>query len=104
MKQLLILLLLLPFLGIAQSDRWTTAQLGEQATKLVPKAEYPTYPEYLKLMNKLAAKYPDRCQLERWGTLPSGREILTLRLTEDITNATGRPQVLYTATMHGDET
>ena len=54
-------------------------------------------------MYALANRYPEKCALEDWGTLPSGRKILTLRLTNDVNYGSGKPQVLCTATMHGDE-
>lgn len=72
-------------------------------TTLVPQAAYPTYGHYLRLMKDLAARHPDRCTLETWGTLPSGRRILTLRLAAGSASRV-RPQVLCTASMHGDET
>ncbi len=72
-------------------------------TTLVPEAAYPTYSHYLRIMRDLARKYPDKCQLETWGTLPSGRKIVALRLAAG-TQTEARPQVLCTAAMHGDET
>jgi hypothetical protein len=55
-------------------------------------------------MYRLAARYPDRCRVEEWGRLPSGRNILTLRITDNIgKGVVARPQVLCTAAMHGDE-
>ncbi|OAV46263.1 M14 family zinc carboxypeptidase [Lewinella sp. 4G2] len=83
-----------------------SAQLFEQRIepdKLVPQDRYPTYQEYEELMYTLARTYPDRCALERWGTLPSGKQILTLRLSENVRHRQGKPQVLLTAAMHGDE-
>lgn len=55
-------------------------------------------------MRGLANRYPDHCTLERWGTLPSGRQILALRVTDLGASNQARPQVLCSATMHGDET
>lgn len=104
MKQLFFLLFLLPLVGLAQPNQQEVKLTADGLTALVPEAKYPSYPEYISLMQTLAERYPDRCQLERWGTLPSGREILALRLTENVTKASGKPQVLCTAAMHGDET
>ncbi len=104
MKQLLFLLLLLPVLGLSQSLPKAAPLPFRTQAALVPEASYPSYPAYLTLMRSLAERYPDRCQLEDWGTLPSGRKILALRLTEEVATTTGKPQVLCTAAMHGDET
>ena len=87
---------------------WLSAQepgvFPVAADQPLVRPEYPTYPGYVRLMEDLATRYPDRCQLEDWGTLPSGRRILTLRLTENVATTAGRPQVFCTAAMHGDET
>ena len=71
---------------------------------LVPEAAYPSYPEYEAIMRGLTLRYPENCALEVWGTLPSGHRILTLRITNQVAKAEARPQVLCSATMHGDET
>lgn len=73
------------------------------SSTLVPAEAYPTYNHYLRIMRDLARKYPEKCQLETWGILPSGRKIMALRLAAG-QHTEARPQVLCTATMHGDET
>lgn len=104
MKWFLFLFLLLPFTGQAQFPGIAPPRQAERLPALVPAATYPSYPEYIYLMQAMARHYPERCALEDWGTLPSGRRILTLRITENIALPANRPQVLFTATMHGDET
>lgn len=104
MKWFFLFLVLLPYLGFSQPAYAVYSDSSVPAARLVPEADYPNYPEYVSLMQQLAAQYPDRCALEEWGTLPSGRQILALRITENVPVATGRPQVLFTAAMHGDET
>ena len=77
---------------------------GEAAEKIVPADRYPGYLEYVAILQRLAATYPDRCALEDWGTLPSGHKIYTLRITDKLMASRGKPQVLMTGTMHGNET
>ena len=81
----------------------TTDRLQVEQPRIVPTATYPTYDLYERILYELARRYPDRCRVEVWGTLPSGRRILTLKLTEDVGQVRARPQVLCTAAMHGDE-
>lgn len=109
MKRLpLLLLILLPILGFAQPpasiglDMATTLQ--DYDGSIVPPRAYPSYELYERLMGELAARYPDRCALEEWGVLPSGRRILTLRISRGVHRPGGKPQVLFTAAMHGNET
>ena len=65
---------------------------------------YPTYEVYDTLMRNFALNYPQLCQLEVVGTLPSGRQILALKISKDVAlDNTAKPEVLCTATMHGDE-
>lgn len=108
MKRLILLFFLFPLVLFAQSDvsvGYAKAPVGGIGLPgLVPPAAYPSYLEYIALMEGLARRYPDRCALESWGTLPSGRQILTLRLSDSISVNRPRPQVLCTAAMHGDET
>ncbi|NJB85020.1 hypothetical protein GGR26_000765 [Lewinella marina] len=73
------------------------------STHLVPAAAYPSYDFYERIMYDLSRRYPDRCRLEVWGTLPSGRRILVLQLARGLRERPARPRVLCTATMHGDE-
>ena len=72
--------------------------------RLVPLKAYPTYGYYEAIMKGLARRYPNRCALENWGTLPSGRKILVLRISENVARTGGKPRLLLTAAMHGDET
>lgn len=65
---------------------------------------YPTYEVYDTLMHNFVRDYPQLCQLEVVGTLPSGRQILALKISKDVElNNTDKPEVLCTSTMHGDE-
>ncbi len=65
---------------------------------------YPTYNQYDSLMNAFVNQYPHLCKLHNFGTLASGRKILTLQLTDTIKPSYKKAKFLYTATMHGDET
>jgi hypothetical protein len=109
MKRLpLLLLFLLPILGFAQPptsvglDMATTLQ--DYGGSIIPPQAYPSYELYERLMVELVARHPENCALEEWGVLPSGHRILTLRITEGVHQPKGKPQVLLTAAMHGDET
>lgn len=65
---------------------------------------YPTYEVYDTLMHNFVRDYPRLCLLEEVATLPSGRQILALKISKDVElNNTDKPEVLCTATMHGDE-
>ncbi|WP_116105210.1 M14 family zinc carboxypeptidase [Lewinella sp. IMCC34191] len=100
---LLFLLLGSVFPVFGQEDLRVSLLLDREAPTLVPAAAYPSYDVYEDIMFELARRYPQRCRIEIWGTLPSGRRILVLKLADDVRHSRARPQVLCTATMHGDE-
>ncbi len=63
---------------------------------------YPTYPAYVAMMEQFAVNYPNLCTLYNLGTLNSGRKLLAVRINNG--NTAGKPEFLYTSTIHGDET
>lgn len=64
---------------------------------------YPTYDAYIAMMNQFATDYPDICELVNIGTSVQNRDILFCKLTSGV-NPNAKSSVLYTSTMHGDET
>lgn len=65
---------------------------------------YPTYEAYVELMEGFATDYPDLCQLITIGMLPSGRKLLAVKISDNVTVDEAEPEFLYTSSMHGDET
>ncbi|MGB6268985.1 MAG: M14 family zinc carboxypeptidase, partial [Olleya sp.] len=64
---------------------------------------YPTYTQYVDKMNYYATTYPNLCTLESIGTTQSGRELLVLKISDNVTTNEGEPEFFYTSSMHGDE-
>lgn len=65
--------------------------------------EYPTYSQYVAKMNYYATTYPNLCTLETIGTTSTGREILMLKITDNVSTNEAEPEFMYTSSMHGDE-
>ncbi len=65
---------------------------------------YPTYDAYVAMMNQFAADYPDICQLIDAGPTVQGREILFVKISDNVTQRETEPQFMFTSSMHGDET
>ncbi len=65
---------------------------------------YPSYPEYEQAMAQFQTSYPQLCRLVNLGTLPSGRKILALKISDSVNTEENEPRFLYSSTMHGDET
>lgn len=64
---------------------------------------YPTYTAYLDMMQQYADEYPDLCQCFSIGQTVNGRELMMLRISDNVAVREAEPQFLYTGTMHGDE-
>ncbi|MDY0279713.1 MAG: M14 family zinc carboxypeptidase [Salinivirgaceae bacterium] len=65
---------------------------------------YPTYEVYVQMMQNWAANYPEICKLDTIGYSERNRMLLALKISDNVTVDEAEPQVLYTSTMHGDET
>ncbi|WP_457615927.1 M14 family zinc carboxypeptidase [Lutibacter sp.] len=64
---------------------------------------YPTYSEYVAKMNYYATTYPTLCSLQTIGTTVNGRELIVLKISDNVTINEAEPEFFYTSTMHGDE-
>jgi murein tripeptide amidase MpaA len=65
---------------------------------------YPTYDAYVTMMNNFAANYPGICTLVNAGISVQGRDLLLVKISDNVLVNEAEPQFLYTSTMHGDET
>lgn len=65
---------------------------------------YPTYSQYEGYMQQFAIDHPSICRYVELGTLPSGRKIMAVKISDNPDTRENEPQFLYTSTMHGDET
>jgi hypothetical protein len=65
--------------------------------------EYPTYSQYVAKMNYYATTYPTLCSLETIGTTSTGRELLMLKISDNVSVNEAEPEFMYSSSMHGDE-
>ncbi len=65
---------------------------------------YPTYEQYIELMNNFAKDYSSICKLEKIGTSIKGRDVLVLKISDNVNTKEAEPEVFYSSSMHGDET
>lgn len=107
----------------ANDDEWKAFQELGYKTRLLPSPasqfspvmsssvaqtrlwdSYPTYETYVSTMNAFATAYPDLCQIVDAGTTIGGRKILLAKISDNVATPEAEPEVLYTGTIHGDET
>ena len=65
---------------------------------------YPTYSQYVALMESFASDYPDLCELVEFGKSIDGRKLLAVKVSDNVGTKEEEPEFFYTSTMHGDET
>ncbi len=65
---------------------------------------YPSEQEYLRIMQRFVDRWPDLCRLDTIAVLRSGRLILALRISRDVHMRRNTPRVLFTSSIHGNET
>ncbi len=64
---------------------------------------YPTYNQYIDLLNEFATNYPDLCKLDTIGTSVTGRLIPVMKISDNVSQDEEEPAFFYSSTMHGDE-
>ena len=65
---------------------------------------YPTHSAYVAMMYQFATDYPDLCQIYDIGSTVQGKPILFAKISDSVAIEEDEPEVMYTSTMHGDET
>ena len=65
---------------------------------------YPTYDAYVSMMYQFQSDHPALCQVVQVGSSVLGRAILFARISDNIGSEENEPEVMYTSSMHGDET
>ncbi len=65
--------------------------------------KYPTYDQYLEMMQQFAAQYPGICRLDTFGTSEEGRLLLALKISDHVEADEPEARFLYTSSIHGDE-
>ena len=65
---------------------------------------YPTYSAYVQMMSDFETNYSGICRTFSAGNSVQGREILFVKISDNVDVEEAEPEVMYTSTMHGDET
>lgn len=65
--------------------------------------KYPTYPNYIQMMEKFETDHPEFCKVVEFGTTIKGRKLLFAKVSDNVNIKEAEPEFLYTSTMHGNE-
>lgn len=89
---------------IPPSTKNKVINMATTVDEMVSWDRYPTYEVYVQMMEQFADDYPNLCQLEEIGTLNSGRKLLALKISDNVSlDNEPEPELFYTSSMHGDE-
>jgi len=64
---------------------------------------YPTYDQYVRMMQDFASGYPEICRLDTFGTSEEGRLLLALKISDHPELDEPEADFFYASTMHGNE-
>jgi len=67
------------------------------------RVRYPSYPEFISLMEGFAASHPQLCKLMDFGSSVKGKRLLAIKISDNPLEEEEEPAVLLTSTMHGNE-
>lgn len=64
---------------------------------------YPAFDQYVERMHSYADSFPGICRLDTIGFSINNREILVVKISDQVAIEEPEPEFLYTSTIHGDE-
>ncbi len=108
MQKKILFLVLLFFLVFSLHGQWQEVHLdeGDMAASLAEAltfTKYPTYPQYVEMMQLFAQSYPEICRLDTFGFTPQGRLLLAIKISDHAALDEAEASFFYTSSMHGDE-
>lgn len=81
-----------------------TPKMSQSSREIMAWDSYPTYSAYVQMMYDFETNYPGICRTYNVGTSVQGRELLYVKISDNVDVEEAEPEVMYTSTMHGDET
>ena len=72
-------------------------------TLTFPLSAYPTYAEYASQMSDFATENPSIAELVDIGDTNNGKDLLFIKLSDNVVAREQEPRVMYTSSMHGNE-
>jgi hypothetical protein len=87
-----------------QGNQSKVVNMATTVAQMATWDRYPTYDVYIQMMNKFATDYPNLCQVVNIGTSVNGRQLIALKISDNVATHEAEPEYFYTSSMHGDET
>lgn len=108
MPKKILFLVLLFFLVFSLHGQWQELYLDENdmaadLEEALTFQKYPTYPQYVEIMQLFAQSFPEICRLDTFGISPQGRLLLAVKISDQVEVDEAEASFFYTSSMHGDE-
>lgn len=100
---LLLLLLVTPVSAQWREVQFDDRDMAGDLDEALTFQKYPTYDQYLLMMQQFQSGYPEICRLDTFGTSAEGRLLLALKISDHVEVEEAEARFLYTSTIHGDE-
>ena len=97
------LLLGSPIFAQWQVQEFDDSDMARDLPEALTFQKYPTYDQYVEMMQKFASDYPHICKLDTFGTSIEGRLLLALKISDNPDVDEAEAGFFYTSSMHGDE-
>ena len=86
-----------------KSIRFDDSDMAQDLAEALTFQKYPTYYQYLEMMEGFAAAYPEICRLDTIGLTTQDRLLLALKISDHVDEDEPEAAFLYTSSMHGNE-
>jgi hypothetical protein len=86
-----------------KSVQFDNSDMAQDLAEALTFQKYPTYDQYVQMMQGFAAAYPQICLLDTIGYSVEGRMLLALKISDQVEEDEAEADFFYTSTMHGNE-
>jgi hypothetical protein len=93
----------IPFVHESVPSLLLQAKMASSIADMQAWDAYPSYENYLAMMEQFTLDYPDLCKLDTIGLSTEGRLLLALKISDNVVDDETEPEFFYTSSMHGDE-
>lgn len=100
---LLAHLLASPLTAQRSSGQFNNKDMAANLEEALSYQKYPTYDQYLEMMQGFAVNYPEICRLDTIGYSTGGRLLLAVKISDHVESDEAEAAFLYSSTMHGNE-
>ena len=84
-------------------SKFADPKMAKTQTEITSWDVYPSYGNYVSMMYSFGALYPSICTTIVAGYSELGREILFVKISDNVHSQKAEPEVMYSSSMHGNE-